>query len=250
MSLLFSAWQSEYEGWAALGKTKEAKGVFDLEEREGLLCMWYQGKQGRMENNLLVKDADSTQLASQLKLLRSVFERSAASTDLRFLRNEQLAKIASNFCFSPHFEAPIMSCTLAGLEGFQSEIEIRKVENDTDYTAVLQLAKEVYNDPPKLTAFFHARDIVWIYVASYQGRAVASATLWPFANIAGIYSVATHPDFRGMGLASSVIRFILADVKSRGFTDACLRTTPDLISFYQRLNFTVIGHQSLWRFSS
>jgi predicted acetyltransferase len=69
----------------------------------------------------------------------------------------------------------------------------------------------------------------------------ASATLWPYASTAGIYSVATRPRFRRRGLAMAVVGEALSSARQAGYRLACLRTAPNLFPLYQRLGFHPVG---------
>ena len=249
LSLQAQAWQNELQGWLELSKSKAARDVFKLEEKDGLSCFWFCGESG-MENILLATSTDPSLLTSNLKAVRSSIDKSLVATSLRFPESKQLADAAGKFGFSTYSKTPIMQRKLRNTEDAETRFDVHRVTTYADYHAALNLVREVYDDPPKLTRFFYNPEVVSVYVAYYQNRVAAAATLWSFADIAGIYSVATHPEFRGKGLAGAVIRFIIGDAEKQGFEHTCLRTTNELIPFYNRLKFKVISYQSQWLYFS
>ena len=66
--------------------------------------------------------------------------------------------------------------------------------------------------------------------------------------LAYIYAVATHPDYRGKGLASNLIRDTHDYLKSEGYAGAVLKPANGLFPFYERLGYVTSGH--IRRFSA
>ena len=62
--------------------------------------------------------------------------------------------------------------------------------------------------------------------------------------IAYIYAVATHPDHRGNGLASRLIRETHAHLKALGYAGAVLKPAKGLFPFYERLGYVTSGYIS------
>lgn len=61
--------------------------------------------------------------------------------------------------------------------------------------------------------------------------------------LAYIYAVGTHPDHRGKGLASQLLRDTHAHLKALGYAGAVLKPgTKDLFSFYERLGYVTSGY--------
>ena len=79
-----------------------------------------------------------------------------------------------------------------------------------------------------------------------KGEAVC-ALYWFDCNYQGgklayIYAVATHPDHRGQGLASRLLRQTHALLKEQGYAGAVLKPAEGLFPFYARLGYETCGY--------
>lgn len=54
---------------------------------------------------------------------------------------------------------------------------------------------------------------------------------------AGIYYIATHPDFRRRGFAAKVMNSLFSHAQKLGYAKVCLLATPDGRDFYKRIGF-------------
>jgi len=75
------------------------------------------------------------------------------------------------------------------------------------------------------------------YLAWLNGRAVACATLFLGAGVAGIYRVATMPNVRGQGIGGAVMLAALREARAAGYRFATLRSSEIAHHLYQRLGF-------------
>ena len=66
--------------------------------------------------------------------------------------------------------------------------------------------------------------------------------------LAYIYAVATHPEYRGKGLASRLITDTHAHLQSLGYAGTVLKPAKGLFPFYERLGYTTSGY--IRRFSA
>ena len=66
--------------------------------------------------------------------------------------------------------------------------------------------------------------------------------------LAYIYAIATHPDFRGKGLASQLLVDTHAHLKEMGYAGAVLKPAKGLFPFYERLGYVTSGY--IRRFSA
>ena len=60
--------------------------------------------------------------------------------------------------------------------------------------------------------------------------------------LAYIYAVATHPDHRGKGLASQLLKQTHADLKTQNYAGAVLKPADGLFPFYKKLGYVTSGH--------
>ncbi len=87
------------------------------------------------------------------------------------------------------------------------------------------------------------------YLGIWDGRPVGSASLFFAAEAAGIYSLATLPEFRGKGIGTALTVTTLREAKKRGFQLAVLRASPLGVGIYRRIGFQEyfrLGHY-LWQ---
>lgn len=65
---------------------------------------------------------------------------------------------------------------------------------------------------------------------------------YEFGKLAYIYAVATHPNYRGKGLASQLLKDTHTHLKALGYSGAVLKPAKGLFPFYERLGYVTSGH--------
>lgn len=60
--------------------------------------------------------------------------------------------------------------------------------------------------------------------------------------LAYIYAVATHPQHRGKGLASQLLRQVHAELKAQSYAGTVLKPAEGLFPFYERLGYATSGY--------
>jgi ribosomal protein S18 acetylase RimI-like enzyme len=80
-----------------------------------------------------------------------------------------------------------------------------------------------------------------LYLGTVGGQPVASSTLYLSDGIAGIYHVATLPDFRNKGIGRSITLAPLLRAKAMGFRTAILQATQLGQPVYTRLGFVELS---------
>ncbi|BCG59252.1 GNAT family N-acetyltransferase [Paenibacillus sp. URB8-2] len=84
------------------------------------------------------------------------------------------------------------------------------------------------------------------YFVERNGHVAASASTTAENSMSAmVVSVATHPECRGQGLATSVIRKLCADVVREGRSLCLFYDNPDAASIYKRIGFSDIGSWSM-----
>ncbi len=240
------AWQNECEGWSTLGRVAGAGGVFHIERRGAVICAWWHGP-GMPESYLLVEPR-AAEAPEVLGTVAGALEHATGPIVLRLVTDSahlpawQEAAAAHHFVFAG--ADLLMACPLDAVRPQRArpaEISVLPVASAETYRTALQIVREVYGDPPGMTEFFNPLGVIRLYLGLWTGVPAASATLWPFAGVAGVYSVATRPWFRRRGLASAVVETLLDDAARAGFDLATLRTEVYLIPLYERLGFRPVG---------
>lgn len=77
------------------------------------------------------------------------------------------------------------------------------------------------------------------YFGSYVAdKPVCVIELFPDTNTnAGLYSLCTLAEHRGKGIATNLMKYCLAHLRSKGYTTATLQASDDGLRIYQRLGF-------------
>jgi ElaA protein len=79
------------------------------------------------------------------------------------------------------------------------------------------------------------------YIGRLEGTASATARVLPLGEKAKIQRVAVLEQARSGGAGSKLMRFILDDLRGRGFEAAVLGSQTHAIGFYKRLGFEAYG---------
>ena len=84
------------------------------------------------------------------------------------------------------------------------------------------------------------------YVARVDGVPVACASVLLAAGVAGLYSVATPPAWRGRGYGTAVTVYALADARAAGYGTAVLGAEDVAVNLYRRLGFRAVGEMRVY----
>ncbi len=151
--------------------------------------------------------------------------------------------------FTTRPPAPSMAADLQGLPDASSipaGVSIAPVEDSASLIEWAAVVRSVY-DTSEVFANFLMRAFsaevdnpnatVRHYLAWADGQAVACATLFLGAEVAGIYRVATLANWRGRGIGGAVVLAALHDARAAGYRFATLRTSEMAHHLYQQLGF-------------
>lgn len=248
-----AAWDNECAGWMALGRGDEAKGVYVIDEDDDVV--WarpHAGAPRPLPGMILLKRARA---AGAEKLLARAVDRFAGERVPLFLSLPPEGDVdawmvaARANRFRHESLQLLMTCGLKARRPVRqpARYDVREAVTDEDWDAALEVIGEVFGDPDGLTRFYNPRDAVRMFVVYINFAPVAAAALWPFANVAGVYSVATKERFRGLGIAYALVEHMLETATREGFELASLRTTGDLIPVYMRHGFGIAGQMHRYR---
>ena len=156
-------------------------------------------------------------------LVRSGFERKSEVTGMGL----DLGDLKSDFDMPPGFE-------------------IRTVEDDRslfDWARIVALG--LFGIPETEVRFFYElmqeiKGYEWLdlFIGYYQGQPASSSTLYVSDGVAGIYHVATLPEFRNKGLGRRVTLAPLLKAREMGLRFAILQATQTGAIVYRQLGFT------------
>ena len=95
----------------------------------------------------------------------------------------------------------------------------------------------------------YGRDRPWRrFAGTIDGRAVGSSGLMVSARVAGIYNVATDPEFRRRGIASAMTGRALREARDRGYQVAILGASPMGLPVYSRMGFAEVCRLRFYEF--
>ena len=84
------------------------------------------------------------------------------------------------------------------------------------------------------------------YLASLEGKPVATSQLFASAGVAGIYNVTCLPEARGQGIGSAVTLAPLIEARQMGYRVGVLQASSMGYKVYQRLGFQDFGKLSVY----
>ena len=148
-----------------------------------------------------------------------------------------------------HFteDTPGMAAELSKLnEDIKSPagLEIRTVSNEADLMTWSKIFNVGYGFPEgwiplvyEFTAGLGLDLPVRNYLASLDGKIVATSTLFCGAGAAGIYCVATLPEARGKGIGAAITLKPLQDARDLGYRVGVLQSSEMGYNVYKKLGF-------------
>ncbi|MNB76202.1 Acetyltransferase (GNAT) family protein [compost metagenome] len=75
-----------------------------------------------------------------------------------------------------------------------------------------------------------------------EGRVIATASTTAENSVSAmVISVATHPDYRGQGLASGVVSALCSELNTEGKSLCLFYDNPKAASIYKRIGFHDVG---------
>jgi ribosomal-protein-alanine N-acetyltransferase len=117
--------------------------------------------------------------------------------------------------------------------------------SEADLDAIDEIEQHSFKSPwPRDTfAAELARACARIDVARLDGRVVAFCNYWLVATEIHIHVIATHPDFRGRGIAGRLLDHVLEQGREAGYTLATLevrRSNQPATALYERAGFRAV----------
>jgi len=128
-----------------------------------------------------------------------------------------------------------------------NHIEIRPVANATEAESALQLICDVFLIPIAPMRYWGAENPNFtLFTASVEGIPVGALACQTRGGVAGFFHVATHPDWRQRGIASSLMQQALLVMQQQGATTAALTASPMAESMYRHLGFQDACRYEFW----
>lgn len=124
----------------------------------------------------------------------------------------------------------------------KSDVIIKKVENKDDLDIYMNTFVDGYDIPEKFSndfrKFFTCIEANMVnYIAFKADKPVAISSVFYYAGVAGIWNVATLPDYRGKGIGTAITLAPMIDAKKKGYEISTLESSPLGINVYQRIGF-------------
>jgi GNAT superfamily N-acetyltransferase len=139
-----------------------------------------------------------------------------------------------------------------------ASLHIDRVVRDDDLEAYAGVLSLGFGEGPKEATWVREMfsriglgdNVPWRhYLASIDGVAAATVSLFFAANVAGVYFVCTAPDFRRRGLGEAITHAALADARALGFRTAVLGSSRMGHALYERMGFRDVCDISVYEWS-
>ncbi len=122
-------------------------------------------------------------------------------------------------------------------------LEFRRVFDRATRAHFARLSSSVFDLPAPISTAVYGQQGFWrgtmsAWVGYWDGHAVCCAATEPAAGVIGVYSVATHPSFRGRGFGESITRHALGEARTAaGLQPFILHATRAGQPLYRRMGF-------------
>jgi [ribosomal protein S18]-alanine N-acetyltransferase len=127
-------------------------------------------------------------------------------------------------------------------------LTVERFDLDRDLDAVMAIEEDSFTNPWTRQMFewdVRNTEVTRVYVARTSEVTVAAfCSCWLVFDELHIHSLAVRRDLRRQGLASALIREVLADASRHGATRATLevrRSNEPALKLYEKLGFVVLG---------
>jgi len=123
-------------------------------------------------------------------------------------------------------------------------VQIEVARDPETLAKAAEINAQVYHLPPNAAAHMRAvmmtalyDPAVYVYLGRLHGIPAGSLVLVLKAGVAGLYGLGTLPEYRGHGVAISLMVRAITDANRLGFRTAVLQAPPGGVRLYRRLGF-------------
>lgn len=152
---------------------------------------------------------------------------------------------------------PVMAIDLSNLQNVFGipNFTIKEVKNKTALTDWIRIVTRGSELPERMSNQITELELnpkviqnnsIRRYIGFFNGIPVASSAMLLHSGIAGIYVVATLPEFRNRGIGSTMVLSSLYDAKKRGYQVGALQSSPKGYVVYHRLGFRTVCEFGLY----
>ena len=130
-------------------------------------------------------------------------------------------------------------------------LDIRRVRDGSTRQAFCAIGSTCFHVPSAWFREVFDTDSVWdrfaAYVGYVDGEPVSTAAVVTGAGAAGVYNVATLPEFRRRGYGEAVMRHALAEARrEHGIARSILQSTPAGLKLYERMGYRTVTKVSVY----
>lgn len=128
--------------------------------------------------------------------------------------------------------------------------KVVKVKTDNEILQWTEVINKSFgkNDDPMLYQLLQKENYIHFYGYLEDNRLVASTMVVCCGDIAGVHLVGTLDDFRGRGVATSIMRKVLSDAKAFGCELSVLQASKLGKPVYQKLGYQAVSKLTHWRY--
>jgi GNAT superfamily N-acetyltransferase len=146
---------------------------------------------------------------------------------------------------------PAMAVALPRPAAGPGAVEVVRVGDGRDLDRLRSVQSRVFGLDPTVAGRFLSEELLAdpgyrAFLAVVDGEAVGSSSIHLDGGSAGVFGVATVPGARRRGVGAALTGRCLAEAAEAGADLAWLQSTPDGLSVYERLGFSVVADWDVW----
>jgi ribosomal protein S18 acetylase RimI-like enzyme len=133
------------------------------------------------------------------------------------------------------------------------ELSFQAVENSATRLAFCHLSSVVFDLPFPMAREIYDTPEAWRpdyvgFLGFFHDRPVTSAVISLGDGVCGLYSVATTPDYRGLGFGEATVRYAIEQARERFGIETCvLQSTLAGRRMYERMGFREVTRFTVYR---
>lgn len=129
-------------------------------------------------------------------------------------------------------------------------VEVKSSQQLIDWVSIVGMV--LFNNKPLAPDVFSTcigKGVIKLYTAYYKEKPVSTVLLFPGV-VAGVYMVATMPEYRKLGFGRALMNHVQKAASALGYHEIYLHATKDGLPFYHSLGYASHGRMILFYYKN